>query len=106
MQIKNFKPYFIKRVDNEKEFVALQKDLFSKGYKWLGDSGEIIWIDKHFVKYPIFVSNLDFIDNYCLLELRKESNEFSNNIFFLSERFEEFNMKKLRYEKIIKLNEI
>lgn len=103
--IKKVKPYFIKKVHSDDEFTNLQNELFLNDYKWL--SGKIISND--FVKlmcgYPIYVSNLPFMDTEFCNKNRISHNEFNNNILFVSKHKDEFDLLFLRIEKLIHINE-
>lgn len=105
--IKEDYPYFINEVHSEDEFTNLQLKLFNKGYQWLNGHS----IDNGFVKfmskcYPLYVSNLPFITNGVndySLKKRNNFNQFNNNIIFVSDDKNDFNLSIIRCEKLKKI---
>lgn len=118
MKINDILPYFIQKCDNEKEFIKLQKELFKLGYKWLSSghssghsSGQEIYKNNYFIDYPIYISNLSFINDEELIKkferIRTQHKELNNNnILFLDKNINTFDIKLLRKQKLKKLYEI
>lgn len=92
-------PYFIEKIDNYEILILFQINKFNKGYKWVNNHE--IWNNEISVKYPFYISNLPFIKNYNhIFNLREKYNEWNNNIMFLDEDSNEFNISLLRKEKL------
>ncbi len=105
MKIKKVKPYFIKKIDTDNEFIQLQKKLFKDGYSWM--NGVEIWTNNNFVKYPIYVSNLPFIvDGFEEKNnmIREHFNKYNNDVLFIDNDKSVFNIKLLRFDKLKKIS--
>ncbi len=106
MKLIKIKPYFIEYVDNNENFSKLQLELFAQGYRWL--NGTKVWIvDNQFIEFPLYVSNLDFddVNTEHIIKIRTEHESFGNDVMFVSENKEDFNLNLLRKEKLERLSE-
>lgn len=105
MIIKKIKPYFIKLIQTEEEFASTQRELFDKGYEWI--DGTVVWLDNNFVKYPIYISNLPLLGSENKFNaIRENYNKKSNNILFIDNDINSFDIKLLRSTKLRNLNKI
>lgn len=98
------KPYIIKLVTNEKEFIKIQKQLLKNGYQWV-DTNKV-WTATNLVKYPLYISNLPFTDITAIdkfIKIRKNFNQYDNNILFLDDDYKSFKTILLRKEKLKQL---
>lgn len=100
-------PYIIKKANNTKEFIQIQKILIAKGYRWLDydavDNAGILRYSP--LDLPIYISNLEFVSdimNERIFNVRLSQNELNNNIIFCNMK-EKFNIKDLRSEKLKQL---
>ena len=86
-------PYFIQKINSEKEFIDFQKKLLENGYIWGGDGSSEIWYPENDLVYPIYLSNTTKID-----DLKEPKNHF-----YYDTEIDVFNQKLLRKEKLKKL---
>jgi len=110
MKINNILPYIIHKVNNNSEFIEIQKMLFNQKYCWLSylsNNHDIIKLsDLQSVKFPFYISNLPYIDHNKLYNInsdRKNKLNFDNNSLFVSENMNDFDLILLRKEKLLKL---
>ena len=106
MSIKISKPYFIKIAYNDVDFSRIQHELFDDGYEWL--NGKVVWSPSKIFEfnYPVFISNLTFIDKKTankFTHLRNQFNKHYNNILFFGQNENDFDIKLLRFEKLKKI---
>ena len=105
MKVIKVKPYIIKKIDNHLELEKIQDELYDDGYYFLGDkiSNEMIQM---FSKYPQYISNLPFSDDNerTQIKRRKLLSQQSNCVLWICENKYEFDLSKLRYEKLCILN--
>lgn len=102
MKINKTVPYIIFKANNETDFIKIQKQLFTIGYKWINDMDVFV---HEMITYPCFISNApwskmsekEYIKN---IRLRKNFNEFNNNIIFFSRNNTSFNLNVIRKEKL------
>lgn len=113
MKIKKIKPYFIKKVNNDEEFMIIIKELLSDGYRWLGlpnltsDKIEDFYKRYEVNFYPFYISNLLLIeDNKYLEDIRIEYNQFCNNILYTDDEYGGFDITEMRKEKLLKLKKL
>lgn len=105
MKIIKTKPYFIKLVHDEEEFIKLQTELFENGYSWM--NGSVIWIDNNFIKYPTYVSNLPLLGSENKFNyLRETYNKCNNDVLFVDWDINSFDIKLLRSEKLKNISQI
>jgi len=108
MEVNEIMPYFVEKANNKEEFIRLQNKLFGIGYKWLSTNDEV-WEDINFLSYPIYVSNLSFLDIDVIKKferLRNNLNEHSNNILFLDKDMNSFDLRLLRKLKLERINSV
>lgn len=99
MKIIKTKPYFIKLIHTEEDFILIQTELFEKGYQWMNNAE--VWFDDNFVKFPIYISNLPLIVSELKFEaIRENFNQYNNNILFIDQEKKYFDIKLLRSEKL------
>ena len=108
MKINKTVPYVIFKANNETEFIKIQKFLFTKGYKWVNDMD--VFVHK-LITYPCFISNAPWSEKeekeeIKNLQIRKNFNEFNNNIIFFSRYNTSFNLNVIRKEKLETLKEL
>lgn len=104
MELNEILPYFIEYVEDQDSFIKLQLELFEKGYKWL--DGAVVYEPLFYIKYPLYLSNLPFVDHSRKDELRRSYNELCNNILFFDDNLpHDFDMKVLRKYKLKKICE-
>ena len=103
-------PYFIEKVDNNEELVNTQKKLFKNSYQWLdGTKISISFVNFMERGYPLYISNLPFKnknDEKTTFIKRKAYNQFNNNIIFVDEYKDSFDLIFLRCEKMKVINSI
>ena len=104
MKVIKVKPYFIKKINNSIELYNIQDDLYSLGYCFLGDkiTNSLVL---HFSQYPFYISNLPFSDNdQTQIKRRINFKQPNNNILWMDDCENDFDLSKLRYEKLCVLN--
>lgn len=105
MELEYRLPYFIEYVEDSESFIKLQLELFDKGYKWI-DGSKVYEPSINFLKYPLYLSNLPFIDHSRKDDVRKSFNEYRNDILFFDDNLpHDFDMKVLRKYKLKKISE-
>lgn len=108
MKIKKVLPYVIIKCSNNDDFVTTQTILFKKGYSWV--NGDNILSNNNLIKFPIYISNLPFIDdndNIRSENIRLRFEMFTNSVLYFDIDETQFNKSLLREEKIKKIkNEI
>jgi len=110
MKINKVKPYIIYKVNSKEEFSKIQSILFEQQYCWLGfsknDQDIIIISDLTSINFPFYISNLTFTDNIKCDNINTDryiKNEFDNIFLFIAQNKYEFNLKKLRIDKLLNI---
>jgi hypothetical protein len=101
------KPYIIKKINNSNELKIIQDYLYEQGYYFLG--GKITnSLVLNFSQYPFYISNLSYLadSRYTQIKRRIEFNQPNNNVLWMADFENEFDLSKLRYEKLCTISEL
>jgi hypothetical protein len=102
------KPYIIKKINNITDFKIIQDELYEQGYYFLGDRLSEDFLLLFHQRFPFYISNLPFSGNNEKTQIKRRVNfgQMNNCVLWMADSENEFDLSKLRYEKLCTISEL